>query len=281
MAPPTEIEWAIYQNRAKAKKLCNAHYLRDCCDNAYCELDHEPLPPAGHYCLEFINKELPCKKEGRCRLLDCQKGHICQRPGCSTSRSNGCMMPDRAHEVDRKVTQWVKPGGGSNQNISEYMSTKSSTIVGKSRTFAGSRSASSGVLSDNLSSNWRNNDLPRSVSVGDWDQSDWIPNTNVIDPTLVKKWENAGYNPPDVPKLVIPALTQPLDKIPWSRKPEPIRSGPTKPSGNTIEEVTIEHWEATMNQKQGKQNENVPVKKCVHAKEFFNMDYPLIDLSEE
>jgi hypothetical protein len=190
-------------------------------------------------------------------------------------------MPDRAHEVDRKVTQWVKPGGGSNQNSSGHMSTKSSTVVGKSGTFAGPRSASAGILSDNLSSNWRNNDLSRSVFVGDWDQSDWIPNTNVIDPTLVKKWGNAGYNPLDVPRLVIPALAQPLEKIPWSANAGPIRSGRTKLSGNTIEKVAIEHWEATMNQKQGKQNENVPVKKCIHAKEFFNMDYPLIDLSEE
>jgi hypothetical protein len=195
-------------------------------------------------------------------------------------------MPFRAHEVDRRV----KPGGGSHQVKSESMSTKSSTTFKKSCTLAGSHSASAGILPDNFSSNCANDNLPQPVPVGDWDQSDRIHDPNVADPALVEEWKNAWYNPPDVPKWETPALAQakestkaslPWDKIPWSQKPSPIRSVSTKLNDYTIGDVSIKHWEATMNQNQNKDNKNILVKERVHTKAILNMDYPLIDLSEE
>ena len=193
-------------------------------------------------------------------------------------------MPDRAHKVDRKVTQWVKPGGGSRQVESESMSTKNSTTVKKSRALTGPCSASAGTFSDPFSSNWRNNNLSRSVPAGNWGHSDWIPNSNVTDPALVEEWKNAWYNPPDVPTWETPILAHAKestkvsltwDKIPWSLEPRPSRLVPTKLTGHTAREVSIEDWEATMNQ-----DKNIPVKKRVHTKEIFNMNYPLIDISE-
>jgi hypothetical protein len=57
---------------------------------------------------------MPCSKGGRCRVLDCPYGHICQRDECGRAgrREHACRMPVLTHGVDLKVADWVKSGGG-------------------------------------------------------------------------------------------------------------------------------------------------------------------------
>jgi hypothetical protein len=109
MRPPTKNEWVIYGSCFRNKKPCNPYYMRKKCDRPKCNLDHTTVEPAAYYCLQYILKGLPCAKGGGCRRLDCYSGHTCQRHECSTGRAKGCKMSNKAHEIDRRATQWVVP----------------------------------------------------------------------------------------------------------------------------------------------------------------------------
>jgi hypothetical protein len=105
---PTKEQWTVYDTRSKIQKLCNAFYMRHKCEKDSCKFDHKPLEPDAYYCLQYLLKEWPCKKGGRCRRLDCISGHVCQKKGCQGS-ALGCKLKPDLHRVDCKVAEWVKP----------------------------------------------------------------------------------------------------------------------------------------------------------------------------
>ncbi|KAF2449473.1 hypothetical protein P171DRAFT_480555 [Karstenula rhodostoma CBS 690.94] len=116
---PTKEQWAVYDARTKAKKICSNLHMRHQCDRKPCEFDHASLEPDTFYCLQYIMKGIPCTKGGECRSTECFNGHVCQKKDCRSRRVQSCRMTEKMHNVDLHVSEWVKAdmgGEGVNQD---------------------------------------------------------------------------------------------------------------------------------------------------------------------
>ncbi|ORY08516.1 hypothetical protein BCR34DRAFT_569763 [Clohesyomyces aquaticus] len=104
--PPTQAEWAVYNDRFRRQKPCNSHHLQGGCTTFNCPYDHSPLEPEAHHCLKYVLKCNPCPKKGACRAADCFYGHICQKDEC-VGHIKGCKMKADLHNVDPKMISLV------------------------------------------------------------------------------------------------------------------------------------------------------------------------------
>ncbi|KAF2130287.1 hypothetical protein P153DRAFT_313993 [Dothidotthia symphoricarpi CBS 119687] len=109
MKAPTSAQWAAYEERMYTKKPCNAYHLHDACDRNPCPDDHAPVSPDVYYCLQYVLRGFPCEKGGRCRLLLCYSGHVCQSDECVPMKHDECTMPASMHDMDLTLVDWVQP----------------------------------------------------------------------------------------------------------------------------------------------------------------------------
>ncbi|ORY08445.1 hypothetical protein BCR34DRAFT_630449, partial [Clohesyomyces aquaticus] len=110
---PTQLEWDLYKAAVQIKKLYNFFQVLGKCTVPNCTMDHGRLDPAVVKALRYMLKEYPCKKQGRCRRIDCYNGHMCQRHSCWNGKRPGCRFPSNMHRMDTKVARWIDPDGGS------------------------------------------------------------------------------------------------------------------------------------------------------------------------
>ena len=116
LSPPSHIQWYRYTTRFKIKKLCNAFHLKGLCSDITCEYDHSVIDRSLQEVLRYASKNRPCNhnKNGACRRLDCDRGHVCQKPACSDARerAKGCLIPKSLHNINHNVHKWVLPTNG-------------------------------------------------------------------------------------------------------------------------------------------------------------------------
>lgn len=94
----------------KGRTLCARFLAMSCCENESCSFDHEPDVSDEHkLCLQHILRRQPCKRAGRCRMLECWYGHTCYRGGSGQIRCNreGCLLPDVMHRSNVEVKRYV------------------------------------------------------------------------------------------------------------------------------------------------------------------------------
>ncbi|KAF1967122.1 hypothetical protein BU23DRAFT_543336 [Bimuria novae-zelandiae CBS 107.79] len=108
MRPPTAEQWKVWHARIAIKKPCNDFNIRRACSKANCSYDHVFIEPDASYCMQYLLKETPCEEGSKCRVLECFKGHVCQKDGCEGNLS-GCKFARKVHAVDLHVANWVKP----------------------------------------------------------------------------------------------------------------------------------------------------------------------------
>lgn len=111
MHPPSNAQWSQFTTRVKARKICNAFHLRGACDNETCMFDHYPIDESTHEVLRYIVKGRPCNKRSACRRLKCEKGHVCQKPGCliAGEKTKTCLIPQDMHGLSHQIDTWVWP----------------------------------------------------------------------------------------------------------------------------------------------------------------------------
>ncbi|KAF9699976.1 hypothetical protein EKO04_001266 [Ascochyta lentis] len=119
MSPPSNAQWARYTARTKVKKLCNAFHLQGFCSIDPCEFDHSQIDGSLLEVLAFVAKGRPCKRRGACRHLDCDKGHVCQKPACTDAgkKVKGCMLGRDSHGIDLKVDKWASPDEDMREDV--------------------------------------------------------------------------------------------------------------------------------------------------------------------
>lgn len=104
--PPKDV-WDEYNRRAKQHKICNKYHLGGECGDMSCEFDHSYVEPAIINVMNYILRQTPCPRRGKCRSVKCYTGHHCQKDGCRGGRS--CKFGQRGHVLDLRLSQWVKP----------------------------------------------------------------------------------------------------------------------------------------------------------------------------
>lgn len=113
--PPSRSQLARFKAHCKVKKLCNAFHLDGGCLQEDCEFDHRPIDQEMQHIVYYFSKLRPCNrnKNGTCRRLDCNRGHICQKPECLAAgrKSKGCFFADNLHGIDYKLHMWVPASG--------------------------------------------------------------------------------------------------------------------------------------------------------------------------
>lgn len=111
ISPPSRSQLGRYHARYKNKKLCNAFHLDGGCQHADCEFDHRPVDRDLQHVLHFASRFRRCNrnKSGKCRRLDCNRGHVCQKPKClaAGSRMGRCLITEELHGIDFKLHMWV------------------------------------------------------------------------------------------------------------------------------------------------------------------------------
>lgn len=109
--PPNRSQLGRYHARCKVKKLCNAFHIDGGCKHEDCDFDHRPIDQEMQHVLRFASMFRPCNrnKHGLCRRLDCNRGHVCQKPEClAAGRSTGrCIIAEELHGIDFKLHMWV------------------------------------------------------------------------------------------------------------------------------------------------------------------------------
>jgi hypothetical protein len=123
LSPPSHTQWYRYITRFKEKKLCNAFHLKGLCSNVACEYDHSAIDRSLQEVLRYASKNRPCNqnKNGACRRLDCDRGHVCQKPACSDARktARGCLIPKSLHNIDHNLHKWVLPTDSQKDEASD------------------------------------------------------------------------------------------------------------------------------------------------------------------
>ena len=106
--PKNEKQWARYERLKNAQKLCKAFHLTGNCDLEKCQHSHGPIKAGLRNLVRHLATRHACKQGGKCRVLSCFRGHVCQKPGCVKAgrRLKSCTLPDEMHHMDYEVADW-------------------------------------------------------------------------------------------------------------------------------------------------------------------------------
>ncbi|EME38706.1 hypothetical protein DOTSEDRAFT_180554 [Dothistroma septosporum NZE10] len=114
-------ERASFTAWTKERKLCNDFHLTHNCPHPMsCKYDHSPIDESLRNCLRQAAFSIPCKRrDGTCRDLGCNYGHVCQRSECKFRGGKWyCRFPAEAHTVDFEASEYVDGIGQENGNAS-------------------------------------------------------------------------------------------------------------------------------------------------------------------
>ncbi|USP81385.1 hypothetical protein yc1106_08659 [Curvularia clavata] len=109
MKAPTEKQWGEYKARIATGELCHWFHVGHGCHKRDCTYDHTPATFNERYCLRFVRRGYSCSDGGKCRSINCLRGHICH---CEVNKDGTilrCKMPAKYHGIDRRVDRWIKP----------------------------------------------------------------------------------------------------------------------------------------------------------------------------
>ncbi|KAL4924994.1 zinc finger CCCH domain-containing protein [Aspergillus undulatus] len=106
---PAEKEWEAYTRHARQHKPCNRYYLTGKCDNENCYYEHSELDFNPVDSILYLIRRRKCKQGPRCRLINCQFGHHCQKGGCTGGKR--CLFNRYLHTIDLTVDRWEPPHG--------------------------------------------------------------------------------------------------------------------------------------------------------------------------
>lgn len=104
--PPMDV-YDEYNRRARQHKICNKYHLGGECGDMSCPFDHSDVEPSIINVMTYILRQTPCPRKGACRSIKCYTGHHCQKDQCRGGRL--CKFGQRAHTLDIRLSQWVKP----------------------------------------------------------------------------------------------------------------------------------------------------------------------------
>ncbi|KAK1973294.1 hypothetical protein LZ30DRAFT_611260, partial [Colletotrichum cereale] len=98
---PSPSPGAIHKFKAetKTKSPCNKFHLSKSCKAGQdCNYSHDKLDEGNLQVLDFLARQIPCQKRGKCRDVACCSGHICQKINCkSRGGSFFCKIPQTSH----------------------------------------------------------------------------------------------------------------------------------------------------------------------------------------
>jgi hypothetical protein len=135
--PPSLDDRHAFAARIAKRKLCNQFHLSGDCSDQNCSYDHFAISAGVRTCLKEAARMTSCPRRGKCRLIDCNFGHICQTAKCHAGNNRPwCKLPATAHRTPIQLDRWEPALSWDGSNGAARSATSASRDSSAQRTAA-------------------------------------------------------------------------------------------------------------------------------------------------
>jgi hypothetical protein len=135
--PPSLDDRHAFAARIAKRKLCNQFHLSGDCSDQNCIYDHFAISAGVRTCLKEAARMTPCPRRGKCRLINCNFGHICQTAKCYAGNNRPwCKLPGTAHHTPIQLDRWEPALSRDGSNGAARSATNASRDSSAQRTAA-------------------------------------------------------------------------------------------------------------------------------------------------